>query len=382
MRLAVVGCGFVADFYMKTLPLHPELEVVGVMDRDPSRARHFSEYHKKPAYTDLAAVLADERVDMVLNLTNPDSHDEVSRAAIEAGKHVYTEKPLAMDVGRARELVELAEARGVRISGAPCSVLNPAAQSLWKAVRERVVGTPRLVYAEFDDGMVTRMPYKRWLSESGIPWPYKDEFEVGCTIEHAGYPLTWLVAIFGPVRSLSAFSTITLPDKETDVPLDVASPDYSVANLVFASGVVARLTCGLLAPRDHSITVFGDDGVMRLDDVSQDRSPIRIRKYLKIRRRVMLTPWSRSYPLVGKHLPEAKYRGSQSRDFASGIAELAASIREGRPSRLAPDYYLHVNELVLALHNAGERGGPIDLTTTCGPMSPMDYAVAAGARSS
>ena len=167
-----------------------------------------------PGYNSLDELLADSRVELVLNLTNPHSHYEVTRACLEAGKHVYTEKPLAMQFDQAQELVELAKARGLHLSGAPCSVLNQAAQSLWKAIREEQVGKPRLVYAEFDDGMVTLMPYKKWLSESGIPWPYKDEFEVGCTVEHAGYPLTWLVAFFGPARSVHAFATTLLPDKE------------------------------------------------------------------------------------------------------------------------------------------------------------------------
>ncbi len=374
MRLAIVGCGYVADFYMKTLPLHPELQVLGVMDQDPQRTSHFSTYHQVPGYNSLDELLADSRVELVLNLTNPHSHHEVTRACLEAGKHVYTEKPLAMQFDQARELVELAKARGLHLSGAPCSVLNQAAQSLWKALREEQVGKARLVYAEFDDGMVTLMPYKKWLSESGIPWPYQDEFEVGCTVEHAGYPLTWLVAFFGPACSVHAFATTLLPDKGTGIPLKHDAPDYSVTSIVFESGVVARLTCGIMAPRDHSITVFGDKGLMKLADCSDDRSPIHIKRYIKIRRRLMLTPWKKRYPLLGKHLPQARYKGSQKRDFARGISELAAAIRENRSSRLGADYYLHVNEIVLAIHHARATGGNVPLQTTCPPMDPMPYA--------
>jgi predicted dehydrogenase len=375
MRLAIVGCGYVADFYMKTLPLHPELEVVGVMDRDPARARHFAAHHGLRRYDSLDEVLRDDRVQTVLNLTNPHSHFEVVRAALEAGKHVYSEKPLTMSHEESRRLVELARERGLHLSGAPCSVLNPAAQTLWKAIREQQVGPIRLVHAEFDDGMVTRMAYRQWRSESGIPWPYHDEFEIGCTVEHAGYPLSWLVAFFGPVRTVHAFAAVLLPDKGTEQPLTADAPDYSVASLVFESGVVARLTCGLYAPRDHSLTCFGDDGVMTLADVSRDRAPVRIRRYIRIRRGLRLTPWRRTYPMVGKHLPRARYRGSQNRDFATGIAELGAAIGEGRPSRLAADYFLHVNEVVLAIHEARRNGGSVRLTTTCGPMEPMPYAL-------
>ena len=91
----------------------------------PERAAHFSTYHKVHEYPSLEAVLQDSQVDTVLNLTNPHSHYEVTRACLEAGKHVYTEKPLAMDFEQARELFDLARERGLHLTGAPCSVLNP-----------------------------------------------------------------------------------------------------------------------------------------------------------------------------------------------------------------------------------------------------------------
>src|SRR5262249_19068502 len=152
-------------------------------------------------YESLDELLADSRVEVVLNLTNPSSHYEVSRLTLLAGKHVYSEKPMAMRFDEAKELVELAENRRLQISSAPCSLLGETAQTMWKVLREERVGPVRLVYAELDDGLVHKMPYKLWLSESGAPWPYEDEFEVGCTVEHAGYYLTWLAAFFGPIES-------------------------------------------------------------------------------------------------------------------------------------------------------------------------------------
>ena len=374
MRLAIVGCGYVADMYVKTLPLHPELELVGVTDRDAEKVKRFSTYYSVPAYRNFEELLADDRVQIVLNLTNPASHYEVTRACLKAGKHVYSEKPLAMYFEQSKELAALAGQKSLHLSCAPCSVLNEGAQTFWKALREEKVGKVRLAYAEMDDGLLHRMPYQKWVSESGNPWPYKDEFEVGCTLEHAGYLVTWLAAFFGPAQSVTAFSSIVVPDKQSDVPLDVNTVDFSVACIKFNSGVVARLTCGIMAPRDHSITAFGDSGVMTLKDVSDDRSPVRIRRYHKIRRRLLLNPLSSKFPMVGKSNPRAKYRGAQKRNFARGIAELADAIREGRSSRLAADYCLHINEIVLAIHNAQDTATPHRLTTTFSPMAPMPYA--------
>ncbi len=374
MQIAIVGCGYVADYYLKTLPLHPELELVGVMDRDAQRASRFSAHYSVPIYSSLEELLKDDRVELVVNLTNPDSHFAVSKACLEAGKHVYSEKPLAMRFPEARELVELAESEGLQISSAPCTFLNESAQTLWKALRENRIGNVRLVYAEMDDGLVHRTPYRKWVSESGTPWPYKDEFEVGCTIEHAGYAVTWLSGFFGPAETVSAFSSCRVPDKETDPPLDVITPDFSVAAIKFRSGVVARLTCSIVAPRDHSLKIFGDEGVLCIDDLWDDRSPVYSRRMLTIRRRTIRTPWKTRYPLLGKSNPQVRYRGAQQRDFCRGIAEMAAAIGEGRSPRLGARYCLHNTEVVLAIQGALETAGPYAVSSSFEPVEPMPYA--------
>lgn len=374
MRIAIVGCGFVADYYLKTLPNHPDLELVGVMDRDPERASRFSAYHCVPAYGSLDELLEDDRVEIVLNLTNPRSHFSVSKACLKAGKHVYSEKPLSMELSEAQELVDLAEQQGLSICSAPCSLLGETAQTLWKALREKQVGQVRVVYAEMDDGLVHRMPYKKWVSESGLPWPYKDEFEVGCTLEHAGYYVTWLVAFFGPAESVTAFSSCLIPDKETDVPLEVDAPDFSVACIKFASGVVARLTCGIIAPHNHELMIVGDEGILCTDDCWYYRSPVYIRRMINIRRKTLISPWKQKYPLVGKASPRFKYRGSQQMDFSRGVAEMASAITEKRPCRLSARYSLHVNEIVLAIQNALETSSSYKITSTFDPIEPMPWA--------
>ncbi len=374
MKIAIVGCGFVADYYLATLPLHPELQLIGVMDRDRARADHFAERSGVRRYDDLAELLADPDVQLVVNLTNPRSHYEISRAALEAGKHVYSEKPLAMDFEQARALTELAAAHGLEIGSAPCSHLSETAQTLWKALRDEVIGKVRLVYAEMDDGMIHLMPYKKWHSESGIPWPYKDEFEVGCTLEHAGYDLTWLVAWFGPVESVTAFASVQIPDKLPDETLAMESPDFSVACLQFANGVVARLTCSIVAPHDHSLKIIGDGGVLYTDDVWDYHSPVYSRKMVTLRRKTFLNPIKRRHKLLQDTVVKIRTRGAQNMDFARGVAELAEAIETGRPSRLGAEFSLHVIEIALAIHYAREQGSTYRMTTRCAPIEPMPWA--------
>lgn len=374
MRIGIVGCGYVADYYIKTLSLHPELVLAGVTDRDPERLSRFTSFHGVAGYASLDELLADASVQIVLNLTNPASHFAVSKACLEAGKHVYSEKPLAPRFSDAKQLVEQAEGKGLYIASAPCSLLNEAAQAVWKALREQRVGTVRLVYAEMDDGLIHRQPYQKWVSESGTPWPYKDEFEVGCTVEHAGYALTWLAAFFGPAQTVTAFSSCLVPDKEVDVPIEGNTPDFSVACIQFTSGVVARLTCSIVAPRDHSLRIFGDEGVLTLRNLWDDRSAIHIRRPITIGRRRLDPPWRSRVPLVGRSNPRVRYRGAQNRNFCRGVAELAAAIREDRPCRLSAHYCLHVVEMVLAIQNAFQDASTYHLSTSFDPIEPMPYA--------
>lgn len=371
--VAIVGCGFVADFYLRTLANYACLELVGVTDRDEERTARVATHHQVAAYRSLDELLDDDRVAIVVNLTNPRSHFEVSKAALRAGKHVYSEKPLGMQLGEARELVDLAQRSGRLIASAPCSILGETAQTLWRALRRRIVGTVRLVYAEMDDGMIHRMPYRLWVSESGNPWPYEDEFETGCTLEHAGYYVTWLTAFFGPVESVTAFASCRIPDKGTGAPVGTQAPDFSVACLSFRSGVVARLTSSIVAPHDHSLRIIGDDGVLGTKDCWYYGSPVHVRRTLKIRRRVLLSPFKRSVPLARRPRRFVS-RAAAQMDFARGIAEMASSLQDGRTCRLSPEYSLHNTEVVLAIHNAAALGTPYRMTTSFLPMDPMPWA--------
>jgi predicted dehydrogenase len=377
MYIAIIGCGYVADYYSATLPLHPELVPVAVADRIPERAAKLARRLGVPAFTHDEDLLADSDAELVVNLTNPREHFSVSRAALESGRHVYSEKPLAMEMNDARALVDLAANNKLEISSAPCTVLGESAQTLWKLLREERICKPRLVYAEMDDGMVHQMPYRRWLSASGIPWPYKDEFEVGCTLEHAGYYLTWLTAFFGPAVQVTSFASCQIPASEklpheTLEPPD--TPDLSVACLQFASGVVARLTCSILAPHDHSLRIVGDAGVLSTEDAWFFNSPVQSRSMLSVGRKAFMSPFRTRHRLL-RRPPSFPYRGAQQIDFSLGIAEMASAIRDARRSRLPADFCLHNNELALAIHHGTRQAAmPYRPSTTFEPLEPMPWA--------
>lgn len=374
MRIAFAGCGYVADLYARTLALQPGLELAGVFDVDPERGRRFAAHWHTARFESLERLLGDPSIGIVVNLTPPAAHPELSRACLEAGKHVYSEKPLALEQSRAHELVELAEARGLHVSCAPCSLLGETAQTVWKALREERAGTVRLVHAEMDDGPVHRMPYHTWTSASGAPWPARSEFETGCTLEHAAYHVSWLAAFFGPARSVTAFASLQVPDKGLDPPLARSAPDLSVACIRFESGVVARLSCSILAPVDHRLRIIGDRGVLGVGDTWRTRSPVTFRPWITIRRRTLLSPWPHRLPLLGRSNPRIRRRGASQVDFLRGVAELADAVAQRRPPRLSSRFSLHVNEVVLAIHGATAAEAPREIRSSFDPIEAMPWA--------
>lgn len=374
INIAIVGCGFVADYYLTTLKSYPELNITGVYDRDRHRTEDFARYHSVNTYQSLEELLEDRLVDLVVNLTNPKSHFEINLACLQADKHVYSEKPLAMKLEEAEKLVAAAEYKGLYLSSAPCSLLGETAQTIWRAIRQEAIGKVYTVYSEMDDGLLHKMPYKSWVSQSGISWPYKDEFEVGCTLEHAGYYLSWFPAFFGRAESVTGFSSTLIEDKEADISLEVNAPDFSVACIKFASGVVVRLTCSIIAPHDHSLRIFGDKGILSTPDSWFYNSPVHIKRMFNIRRKMIVSPIAHKYPLVGSKSRKFDYRGAFQMDFARGIAEVAGAIREERPCRLSARYSLHVNELALAIHNATENSCTHIVKSDFEPIEPMPWA--------
>ena len=373
-KVLIVGAGFVADFYLASLQLYPEVVVAGLHDRDAERTRRFCTHWSLPAAGSLEALLAlGAPGDLVLNLTNPSSHYEISRTCLEAGFHVYSEKPLAMEMGQAGDLVALAAANGLRIASAPCSFLGEAAQTLWAAVRAGVAGNIRLVYAEMDDDFVPQAPYHKWLSESGTPWPAKDEFEVGCTLEHAGYWLAWLLPIFGPVRTVVAASAGLIPKNDVT---NHAAPDFSTGTLFFESGVVARLTCSIIAPHDHDLRLIGDAGVIELNEAWNNATAVKYRRRFTLRRKLVTSPLPRTLRLPGPTHPMKSKRRKGGMNFALGPVEMLEAITEHRPCRLSPELSLHINEVTLALQNAGETDGAVTMQTRFAPVEPMPWAKA------
>ena len=177
--------------------------------------------------------------------------------ALAAGKHVHSEKPLALRHDEARELVELATERGVRLSSAPATLLGEAQQSLWKLVRDGAIGRVRVVYAEANWDRI-----ERWHPDPTAL------YAVGPLVDVGIYPLAILTAMFGPVRRVqgtprSSSPTVCTADGR---PFRLSAPDFVVALLELTDGVIARLTATFYVPpsKQRGLELHGDDGSLYL----------------------------------------------------------------------------------------------------------------------
>ena len=412
MRVAFVGSGYVFDIYMRTRWAYPEIEIMGVFDRDGRRANVVHRHYGIALYADLDALLADTRVEIVVNLTTIGSHQEVIARALAAGKHVFTEKPVTTDLAVTRALFALAEARGLVLAAAPCNLFSDAVRTMWKAVRDGAVGRPVLVYAEMDDNPAHLMAMDRMQSPTGAPFPYAEEVQAGCTMEHIGYHLAWICALFGPARRVTAFSKSLIPNKNVPVALARAdTPDFSVACLDFDNGVVARITCSWVAPRNHGMRIIGEAGELAADNAFHDQSPVSLERFSRVSLTARKAFTARTQPLIGRrfgiggrrlslvrhaksHAVEAergvgrspkhrlvswlRRREIYAQDKLLGIFQMGQAIAAGRPQPMPPDFLLHLNELTILVQDAGPDGRAATPTTSFAPLTLPDDIAANG----
>ncbi len=353
MKLAVVGCGNIAGPYSQDIRKHPQLEIAGFYDLDPARARAFAAEHGGVAYDSLPALLSDPTVELVVNLTIFDAHYQVVKQALEAGKHVYSEKPLALEYAQARELVELAKARGLRLAGAPITFLGEAQQTAMQWIREGKLGPVRMVYAEVNHGRI-----ESWHPN---PAPF---YAVGPMLDVGVYPLALTTALFGPVRRLSAFAATLQAHRvrKDGQPFEVEAPDFYVVNLEFAQGARMRLTSNFYVSgktlQGEGLEFHGDLGSLHLHSWFVANSALEYADFGK------------AYAPIELVRP-----AQQGLDWARGLVDFAEAISQARPSRVTGEHAAHVVEILEATNQSARSGHSVELGSSFALPAPMDWAL-------
>jgi predicted dehydrogenase len=340
VRAALVGAGNIAGRYATRILESDGLELAGATDVLPGRADAFAAEQGGVAYPSLDALLSDDAVELLVNLTAPHAHAEVTAAALAAGKHVHSEKPLALRHAEAQRLVELARTHGVRLSTSPATLLGEAQQTLWKLVREGAIGRVRAAYAEANWDRI----------EAWHPDP-RELYAVGPMVDVAVYPITILTAMFGPARRVHAFATTLEPDRRLldGTAFRPAAPDFVVALLELEDGVVARITASFYvgAGKQSGIELHGDTGSLWLPAWAEADSSLQLQQ-----RKGGYEP----VELVREPFPGI--------DWSRPLVELVAAVREGRPHRASAEHAAHVVEILNAVEAAYGAGWPVEVHST------------------
>ena len=203
-KIGVIGCGDICPDYLKHAKAFNVIEVAACANRTPERAARMAAEHGVPKACSIDELLADPAIDIVLNLTTPNVHFEVAMRAVEAGKHVYNEKPLAIELDDARALLTAARARGVRVGCAPDTFLGGGIQTGLKLLDDGAIGEPVAATAF-------------WLESGPEAWHpspgFLFKYGAGPMLDIGPYFITALVALLGPVRRVSGMTRAARPTR-------------------------------------------------------------------------------------------------------------------------------------------------------------------------
>jgi predicted dehydrogenase len=350
LRVGIVGCGNIAGPYAKTLRPYAEVELLGATDIDPARAQALVDTYGGTLYPSLDAMLADPQIDLVINLTIHHAHPAVITQCLHAGKHVHSEKPLALTYPEAQALVDLADAKGLRLSCAPITFMGEAQQTAWKAIREDQLGPVRVVYAEVNWGRI-----ESWHPNPG---PF---YDVGPLFDVGVYPLTLATTFLGPARRVTAFGKVLFPDRVTKegIPFHIDTPDWGVAAVELANGAVVRLTTNFYVghhSKQKGLEFHGDKGSLYLGSFQDFQAPVEIAEF------------GGSYaplPFVQEPFPGT--------EWGRAVVEMADAMRADRPQRATGAQAAHVVEILCAIQQAYRTGRPVEVTSSFVPPTPMPW---------
>jgi len=340
LSVAVVGCGNISRAYGETMSAYPSLRIAGATDVDRALSAAFVERFGGIDYPSLDDVLGDPGVDAIVNLTVPAAHVEVTTAALNAGKHVHSEKPLAGSYAAARSLVELAADKRLRLSCSPITFMGEAQETTRRLVDSGAIGPVRVAYAEVNGGRI----------ESWHPRP-EPFYRIGPFADIAVYPLTILTAIFGPARRVTAVGSVVYPDRTTlgGESFTPEAHDFGVAVLELESGTVVRLTANFYVPRvgnRNGIELHGDLGSIFLSDWQQFDAGVE------------LAPFGEPYQAVPV---ENAFRGT---DWARALDDLSGAIDSGRPHRATGAHAAHIVEILDAISASVADGSTAAVTSS------------------
>lgn len=359
LNVGVVGCGTISGAYFNAARQFPVLNIVACADMNMDAAERAAGRWGVAALT-VDALLARDDLDMVLNLTVPHAHASVTLAALAAGKHVYLEKPLALDRAEGQRVLAAAEAGKLRVGCAPDTFLGAGLQTCQRLVEDgavgRVVAGTAVMMGPGHEGWHPNPDF--YYRRGGGPL-----FDMG------PYYLTALVQLLGPVRRVSAMSAVTFdtrtigsePRRGERIPVEV--PTHVSGTLEFVGGALVTLIMSfdVQAHTNHPIELHGERGSLQVPDPNGFGGPVRLR--------LAGTDAWEEQPLVNAYTENVR---------GLGAADLAEAVLTGRPGRAHSSLAFHVLDTMQALLEAAEAGQRQDVESRCERPEPLPLGVGGG----
>ncbi|MDR6901780.1 Gfo/Idh/MocA family oxidoreductase [Rhizobium miluonense] len=357
LGVGIIGCGNISTTYFSLAPLFKGLKVLACADINMEAARARAEEYKVRAQT-IDELLANDELDVIVNLTIPDAHFPVSKRILEAGKHVYSEKPLVLTLEQGEELRRIAKEKGLAVGCAPDTFLGGAHQLARKFI---------------DDGGIGRVTSGAcYVMSPGMEmWhPNPDFFFLpggGPILDLGPYYIANLINLIGPVKRVGAMTsmasptrTITSQPRNGDI-IPVKTPTTIQALLEFVSGARITLTASwdVWSHRHANMELYGTEGSLYVPDPNFFGGTVEASgrdKDIK-----PLENWAHPFGIVNQESPN----GARANYRTAGLADMAASLIDGRDARCSLDRTLHGVDVMTSILKSGEEGRFIDLSTTC-----------------
>jgi predicted dehydrogenase len=341
----VIGCGVISTAYLKAAQRFANLELRAVADMRSAAAEKQAAAFGVPAMR-VDQLLKRDDVEIVVNLTVPLAHTDVSLAILNAGKHVHSEKPLGVSVAEARKVMDLAAAKGLRVGCAPDTFLGGGHQTARKAIDDGTIGRPVAGTAFF------MCPgHERWHPAPGFYYLRGG----GPMLDMGPYYITDLINLLGPIASVMGSTArpraerliLSEPMKGTLIPVEVAT--HVAGTLEFVSGAVVSIAMSFDVPKhNHTpIEIYGTEGSMMVPDPNRFGGEVSVAK------------------AGGEWQAIPHTHGNTDGEFrAIGVADMAAAIVANRPHRASGALALHALEAMEAFQTSADEGHRVKLETT------------------
>jgi predicted dehydrogenase len=345
IRTGVIGCGSVSNAYLPSLTKSPFVEVVSLCDIKPERARRQAERFKiAHHYPNIEAMLAGVPFDFLVDLTDMQEHEQINRRGLEAGKHVWSEKPIANSLAAGRKLLQLARQKNLRLWGAPITVQSPQFAFMAKQLAAGKLGRVAAAHADY--------------GHEGPDWSaFFYEKGGGSMPDLAVYNLTSLTGLLGPARSVTAMVSIVTPERTVGDKgqIKVTEEDNAMVLLDHGQGVISHVQSGFnyFNPHGHdgsketrhTITIVGSEGFMGL--VGYDWAPLGV-------------------DLATHDSPKLERLATDAQGYVwqQGATLAAECLATGKELLVTPEHALHVLEIITAARESSARGRRIQLQST------------------